>query len=126
MTIERRTLPGESPDEVEAQLRRVLSDVDGVDWSLTRLVARGAFETDQNEPIVGVLAGNAERVLGTPAAIRGEPFWTDARLIQEAGIPCVLLGVDGGGAHADDEWATTESIRQLTDILEGTIKEFCA
>jgi len=36
-----------------------------------------------------------------------------------------LLGVDGGGAHADDEWASTDSIRELTDILEWTILDFC-
>lgn len=126
MTIERRTLPGESPDDVEAELRLVLSSVAGVDWTLTRLVARGAFEADQDGPIARALASNAERILGAPAAVRGEPFWTEAGLIQDAGIPCILLGVDGGGAHADEEWATTESIRQLTDILEGTIREFCA
>ncbi|HYI34298.1 MAG TPA: M20/M25/M40 family metallo-hydrolase, partial [Glaciibacter sp.] len=57
---------------------------------------------------------------------RGEPFWTDAGLILEAGIPCLLIGVDGGGAHADDEWCDVASVHQLTDILEGAIRAFCA
>ena len=71
------------------------------------------------------VSANAERVFGQPAARRGEPFWTDAGLIQEAGIPCLLIGVAGGGAHADVEWVTVASVLQLTDVLEGTIRDFC-
>jgi acetylornithine deacetylase/succinyl-diaminopimelate desuccinylase-like protein len=59
------------------------------------------------------------------AVRRGEPFWTDAGLYAEAGIPCLVIGVDGGGAHADEEWAATDSITQLTEILRRAIEEFC-
>ncbi|MBX3094818.1 MAG: ArgE/DapE family deacylase [Cryobacterium sp.] len=130
LTIERRMLPGETPDAVEAELRAILSELaeatPNLQARLTRIVARGAFEADPEWPIVQTLAAHAHRVLGRPAERRGEPFWTDAGLVLEAGIPCLLLGVDGGGAHADTEWASTESIEQLTAILEGTIAEFCA
>lgn len=130
LTIERRMLPGETPDAVEAELRAILAELaeatPSLQARLTRIIARGAFEADAEWPIVKTLAAHAQRVLGRPAERRGEPFWTDAGLVLEAGIPCLLLGVDGGGAHADTEWATTESIEQLTAILEGTIAEFCA
>lgn len=130
LTIERRMLPGESPDAVEAELRGILdglaAQAPDLDYSLRRIVARGAFEAHPEWPIVTTLAAHAERVLGRSAERRGEPFWTDAGLLQEAGIPCLLIGVDGGGAHADTEWATVESIEQLTDILHGTITDFCA
>lgn len=130
LTIERRTLPGEAPDAVEAELRELLAGVAdrvrGFDFGLTRLVAREAFEADPEWPIVRAVAANAQQVLGRPAATRGEPFWTDAGLIQGAGIPCLLIGVDGGGAHADEEWATVVSVHQLTGILEKTIVDFCS
>jgi len=128
LTVERRFLPGESPEAVEHELREVIDSAhsNGASVTLTRLVARGAFEADPEWPIVRCVARNAESVLGRPAATRGEPFWTDAGLVLEAGIPCLIVGVDGGGAHADTEWATVESIEQLTDILEATIREFCA
>lgn len=127
LTIERRFLPGQTPDLVEAQLRTVIDGVQqhGATTTLTRLVARGAFEADPGWPIVGAVAASASRVLGRSIATRGEPFWTDAGLVLEAGIPCLIVGVDGGGAHADSEWATVESIVQLADILEGTIRHFC-
>ncbi len=130
LTIERRTLPGQTPDAVEDELRALLDGVAArvpdFNYRLTRLVARGAFEADPDWPIVRAVAGNAEKVLGRPAETRGEPFWTDAGLILEAGIPCLLIGVDGGGAHADEEWCTVASVRQLTGILEGAIRDFCS
>ena len=130
LTIERRTLPGETPDAVESELRALLDALAGstpdFQFELRRLVARGAFEADVDGPVVRAVAESAERVLGRPAPTRGEPFWTDAGLILEAGIPCLLIGVDGGGAHAATEWASIESIEQLTDVLEGAIRTFCA
>lgn len=58
--------------------------------------------------------------------IRAEPFWTDCALLTRAGIPCLLFGADGGGAHADTEWAGIASVHQVTGILTATITEFCA
>lgn len=127
LTIERRSLPGETPDTVEAELRATLGDLlddarpGRARATLTRLVARGGFEADPQSAIVRAVAASAESVLGAPAAVRGEPFWTDAGLVAQAGIPCLVIGVAGGGAHADEEWATTSSIRQLADILAGAL-----
>lgn len=126
MTVERRFLPGESPDDVEAELRASLGDLLGDRAVLTRLVARGAFEAAEDSVIRGVVREQLGAVTRMPGVERGEPFWTDAGLVAEAGIPCVLLGVVGGGAHADDEWASTESIEQLAEVLRRTIAEFCA
>ena len=129
LTVERRTLPGEAPDAVEAELvsllERLAATTPEFAFRLTRLVARGAFEADPDWPIVRALSAHAERVLGVTPARRGEPFWTDAGLLHEAGIPCLLLGVRGGGAHADKEWAEVASVHRLTEILTGTITDFC-
>ena len=129
LTVERRTLPGETPDQVEAELRGVLDRLAATTaefrYDLTRLVARGAFEADPDWPIVRLLDEQAERVLGHAVVQRGEPFWTDAGLIREAGIQCLLFGVDGAGAHAPVEWATETSIHQVAEILEETIIAFC-
>jgi len=130
LTLERRMLPGQSPEHVEAELRALLDDlavtVPDFRFELRPLVARAAFEADTAWPIVQALQASARRVLGREPAHRGEPFWTDAGLILEAGIPCLVFGVDGGGAHADEEWADVASVRNLTAILEATLRDFCA
>jgi acetylornithine deacetylase/succinyl-diaminopimelate desuccinylase-like protein len=129
LTVERRFLPGESTADVEAQLRAavdaVVARAPGMDAELVTLVARGAFEADVDGPLARAVLDSGERVQGAPVPRRGEPFWTDAGLVQEAGIPCILLGVTGGGAHADEEWADVDSIRRLADVLEGAVLDFC-
>ena len=130
LTLERRMLPGQSPEQVEAELRALLDDlavtVPDFRFELRPLVARAAFEADPAWPIVQALQSSATRVLGREPAHRGEPFWTDAGLILEAGIPCLVFGVDGGGAHADEEWADVASVRNLAATLEATLRDFCA
>jgi acetylornithine deacetylase len=129
LTVERRTLPGETADDVEAGLRRLLDalvDADAaVSYRLTPLVARAAFEAPRSSPLVEIVLAETERALGRPAATRGEPFWTDAGLVAEAGIPCVIVGVDGVGAHATREVATVSSLARLALLLEGSVREFC-
>jgi len=129
LTVERRFLPGQSTAEVEAELRAALSAVaartPGMAAELVVLVARAAFEADIEGPLARAVLDSGARVTGAPVPHRGEPFWTDAGLVQEAGIPCILLGVTGGGAHADEEWAEVDSVRRLADVLEGAILDFC-
>ncbi|MFD3446248.1 M20/M25/M40 family metallo-hydrolase [Microbacteriaceae bacterium 4G12] len=129
LTVERRTLPGETADGVEAGLRALLDDLVEADpavaYRLTRLVARAAFEAPLTSPLVEIVLAETERALGRPAVTRGEPFWTDAGLFAEAGIPTLLVGVDGVGAHATREVATVESLARLATLLEGSVREFC-
>ena len=125
LTVERRTLPDDDLDAVERDLRelvdRAAASVAGSQATVRRLVARAAFAAEPQSAIVATVADQVERVLGRPARRRGEPFWTDARLVHEAGIPCVVIGADGGGAHAAREWADTDSVHALEAVLFGVI-----
>jgi succinyl-diaminopimelate desuccinylase len=129
ITIERRTNPGEHPDAVEDELRfvvkRAVESVPGLRHQLTRMVGRPAFEADPDTAVVHAIAAATQTHRNLPPATRAEPFWTDAALFAEAGIPCVVFGVDGGGAHADREWVSAKSVTDLTSILEMTIRDFC-
>jgi acetylornithine deacetylase len=58
--------------------------------------------------------------------VRGEPFWTDCALLRDAGIPCLMFGATGGGAHAADEWVDLASVETLAEILAGAVHRFCA
>jgi acetylornithine deacetylase len=128
LTIERRMLPGESPAAVESELRRLLAElaaeIPDFSATLTTRVARAAWQADPGWPIVETLTDAASRVLGRPPGIRGEPFWTDAGLFSAAGIPGLLFGASGGGAHAATEWVDVASITALAEILERAIVSF--
>ncbi|MCR3752005.1 ArgE/DapE family deacylase [Lentzea californiensis] len=125
ITLERRTVPGESPQQTEDELRTILdhltATVPDFTATLTRGLARDPFEADPEAEIVRTLVAN----LGGPPVIRAEPFWTDCALLDRAGIPCLLFGVDGAGAHAATEYVELASLDRLTEVLTGTITAFC-
>jgi acetylornithine deacetylase len=50
----------------------------------------------------------------------------DAALLAAAGIPTVVFGPGGAGAHAVVEWADLEQVQQCSDVLLATIQNFCA
>lgn len=129
ITVERRTVPGERADLVEAQfvalLETLVATIPGFTYRLERGLVREPFEADPQSDIVRIVSKHAGTVTGNPPLLRGEPFWTDCALIAEDGIPVLMLGADGGGAHASTEWTTIASVRQLDDILTATIAEFC-
>ncbi|MFI4994887.1 MAG: ArgE/DapE family deacylase [Hyphomicrobiales bacterium] len=129
VSLERRTIPGETGDTVEAELRGILDAIAGAvaefRYGLERGLERVPFEAKADEPIVICLRKHAAEALGRAPKVRGEPFWTDCAILKEAGIPCLLFGADGAGAHAATEWATVGSVETLAHILERTAIEFC-
>lgn len=130
ITLERRTIPGEDGDSTEAELTAILDDladtVPDFHYRLLRGLERTPLETSPDAPIFEVLRRNASRHLGHDPTVRGEAFWTDAALMVDAGIPSLLFGVAGAGAHAVTEWVDLASLDRLTSILTDTIVDFCS
>jgi len=51
-------------------------------------------------------------------------FWTDAGLLSEAGIPCLVFGPAGKGLHGKDEWVDVESIKIVEEVMRETVIKF--
>ena len=47
--------------------------------------------------------------------------WTDAALMQSAGIPTLLLGPLGGNLHSPEEWVSLPEAAAAVDLLVETI-----
>ena len=129
VTVERRTLPGESTVSVEQELQGLLDtltlDDAAVRSSLKTTVAREPFETATDSKIVRLLSASVAAERGAPPKLLGAPYWTDAALVAAAGIPTVLFGPIGGGIHQPDEWLDVDSAGVVLRVLEGAVKEFC-
>jgi acetylornithine deacetylase len=115
---ERRTIPGERREDVEAELRGLLGDSGG---SVSFPFGRDPMEVSPDEPIVRAI----QACTGTDE-VHGAPFWTDAALFTEAGIPAVLYGPAGGGAHAAVEWVDLASLDRCRDLYVAVARAFCA
>lgn len=121
LTIERRTLPGETSADVEAEIEEILAACRAADpefsASARTLLTQPAMETDAASAIVTALADAAAAVTGAAADTVGLSYWADSAVIAARGIPTVLFGAAGEGAHADTEWVSLESAGALTRIL---------
>jgi acetylornithine deacetylase len=83
------------------------------------------LETAESAAIVGVARAAAERAVGRPCDPAGLSFWTDAATLHAAGIPTVLFGPVGAGAHASEEWVDLASVQACAEIYLGAAELFC-
>jgi acetylornithine deacetylase len=129
LSVERRTLPGETPEAVEDELTQIVESLRQTDPSFNAVVRRGIhrspLETREDAAIVRALQVASVQALAHPSQISGVPFWTDAAILSAAGIPSVLFGPSGSGAHAMEEWVDLESVRTCAEIYLATAMNFC-
>lgn len=129
LQVERRTIPGESTALVQAQVQamvdRVLASDPSFSASVTTTLMRDSFEISTDAPIVLSLRNAASGVLGQPPKIVGKAFWMDSALLSSAGIPTVIFGPGGEGAHAVIEWVDLQQIAECVEIYTATAQAFC-
>jgi acetylornithine deacetylase len=130
LDIERRTLPGEADAEVARELEDLLEEArrssPGLTGHVTLLLTRPPFEIPVDTAVVQTMLASIRRVRGQEAVIVGESPWFDAALLGSAGIPTVMFGPAGAGAHASEEWVDLWSVAICTDVLVETARRFCA
>jgi acetylornithine deacetylase len=120
VSVERRTIPGETAAAVEEELRGLAGDAD-----VRTLFVREPLETPPDAPVVDALLRHAETTLGERPEVVGAPYWTDAALFGAAGIPSVIFGPRGEGAHAATEWVELEDIERTAEIVLRVAEEIC-
>jgi acetylornithine deacetylase/succinyl-diaminopimelate desuccinylase-like protein len=131
LKLDRRMIPEENPDEVEATLRRVIAEAvagsRGVTVDVKRiLLARALKPLEGNRPLVDALCRHASSVFGEAIQASGTPLYTDARLYCERGIPAVLYGagprtVLESNAKRADEHIALEDLRRATKVVARTL-----
>jgi acetylornithine deacetylase len=130
LSIERRTIPGETIGVVEGQVAAILDRAAAADPAFQAeqrtLLVRDPFGVNLDQPIVDVARRHLARVIGREPEIVGAGGWMDSAFLAAAGIPTVIFGPDGEGAHADVEWVDLLSATRTADALLGIMAEFCA
>jgi acetylornithine deacetylase len=129
LSVERRTLPGETLAAVETELQTIVDALHRRDPAFNAVIRlgleRSPLETPEDAGIVGAIRHAAEQVMNKPCNPTGLSFWTDAASLWKAGIPTVLFGPLGEGAHAAEEWVDLNSVNQCADVFLTTALDFC-
>lgn len=136
--VDRRLVPGETPDSVLGEIRNILDALpdeteDGRYLPVNyRIVTEGEDlprpsppnMTEPDAPLVCSLWDHAEAVLGyRPGAYTDWGGATDARWFRALGIPTVILGPTGRGAHAADEYVDIASLGAIGEIYFRTLAD---
>ncbi|HJT57396.1 MAG TPA: ArgE/DapE family deacylase [Ktedonobacteraceae bacterium] len=128
--VERRTIPGETQPQVESELPAIFEQIAATDpnfkATVKTLLVRDAFEVSEDESIVQTLRRHAAAQLDEEPEIIGQTAWMDSAILSAAGIPTVIFGPGGEGAHAVVEWSNLEQVAQCAEILTAVAKEFCS
>lgn len=128
LRVERRTVPGETREQVIGEVRAILEELSedpDFEASLEPLLVRNPFEVEADADVVRSVRRAAARVLGEAPERVGRSPWMDSALLADAGIETVVLGPRGEGAHAEEEWVEIDSVVDLARILADAVARYC-
>lgn len=122
LTLERRTMPGETTTAVVAEFTRILDGLreraDSVEATLEMTLDRPGTEVAVESPLVQGLL-EAGEAAGVEPVVEGMTAWVDAAFLNEAGVPAVCYGPGSiEQAHTEDEWLDVRELRLCADVLE--------
>jgi acetylornithine deacetylase len=129
VAVERRTVPGESPDdaveEMELAVQRVTQSGIGVRGTVRHVFSQWPSDVAPDAPIVRSLA-SAMTAGGETPLMDGLSAWTDAALLNAAGIPAICFGPgDISLAHSATEWVVETEITRATAVLDRLARNWC-
>ncbi|HJZ93168.1 MAG TPA: M20 family metallopeptidase [Gemmataceae bacterium] len=115
--IDRRLLPGESPEAAWRDFRDHLATAPVPAVCDPIWLACPALNSDGADEVQRRLGAAIDAVEGRHA-VRAVPFGTDASSVAEAGVPAVVFGPgDIAQAHTKDEWIELDQIDRAAEIL---------
>jgi acetylornithine deacetylase len=127
--IERRTIPGESQADVVRELEgaceRVRARRANFRGDVAATFSQPPSDVAIDAPIVGALSRALEDC-NENTHIAGMTAWTDAALLNAAGIPAICFGPgDIRLAHAAEEWIPVAEIERATAVLTRLATTWC-
>ncbi len=123
LSIERRTIPGETTASVEQELRTLIGQIDPT-AQVTCFFDRPPLTCDREAKVVACVRDAATAVTGHAPAEAGVGYWMDAAIFAAAGVPTVNYGPAGAGAHEAVEWVELSSVVGCARVLVESARRF--
>jgi acetylornithine deacetylase len=120
---ERRSLPDESAQDLNDEMERIIQAVNNHAGDHTARGHEFFVRPPYRVPDDAQILERLQKVT-PPSKLVGLSFWADSALAGAMGIPSVLFGPIGHGAHATDEWVSLKSLLNVYEILRKLILDF--
>jgi acetylornithine deacetylase len=119
ITIDRRTLPGETEAGVKREIQKFLRSKNlSATITDTKLAPALPLETNHKLPLVQQFM----KCVGQTKPV-GVHFFCDAAILSEAGIPSIVFGPgDMAQAHTEDEWISLAELERGKNLLLRFLK----
>ncbi|MBO4630873.1 MAG: M20/M25/M40 family metallo-hydrolase [Lentisphaeria bacterium] len=116
------------PDEAEMILNIRYTKLDDFDKIMSLLKEKSGLQVNllrQSDPVEMApdhpellqLKNSYENILQKPVKVERICGASDARHCAKLGLPVLIIGLDGGGVHAADEYCRLASIDTIHDVL---------
>lgn len=130
LEIERRTIPGESVEQVRAELQGLIDSIVARDPAFAATLRMGLvrqpFEVGENAGIVRAVQAATQAVTGRMAEPHGAAGWMDSALLSVAGVETAIFGPAGEGGHGHEEWADLAVLERFAQALARLAYDYCA
>jgi acetylornithine deacetylase len=123
LKIERRTLPGETVDQIEAELRGIVRDA-GEEAEVDCFFHRTPLVCPPDAPIARCVREAAREITGRLPDDTGVAYWADTAVFDAAGITALNYGPSGEGAHGAVEWVDLDSVVTCARVLVDAAQRF--
>jgi acetylornithine deacetylase/succinyl-diaminopimelate desuccinylase-like protein len=125
VTIELRTLPGESPERLVGRLAELMERGLPDTAAPEAILVRPPLECPTDGDLASTAASALREVTGAAPAAAGVAYWTDAAVFARTSGEVLLLGPGGDGAHEDVEWADLDSVADTARVLARVAESYC-
>jgi acetylornithine deacetylase len=85
---------------------------------------RPGYELDRNSPVVQTLSAAYQKVTQTRPIFSGMSAWLDSAILGRAGIPTVIYGPRGEGAHAAIEYVELSSVFRCAEVIAQAVSDW--
>ncbi len=130
LKVEHRLLPDETGETYlamwQGEIQRLMQADPKFSATATLELARPGYEIPRESPIVRATERAFQKVMGKPPTYYGMWAWLDSAILGPAGIPTVILGAGGAGAHAAVEYVELAEVFHCAEIIAETVHSWTA
>ncbi|HEX8204167.1 MAG TPA: M20/M25/M40 family metallo-hydrolase [Isosphaeraceae bacterium] len=125
----RRWLPGTAPEEVKAEFRALITDLERRTKATADVrfqLIRDGFALDEGDRIVAAFQDSYRETSGAALPVGAKPFVDDGNSFwSRAHVPAITHGPRAGGQHTLQEWVAIDDLVRVAHLYALTAVLYC-